>query len=67
MVTYKLLEEESQKKVAKTGKTDVSYDKIEHLKKVVSSHRAALDFDKAFVMEQVRSTDFNFKRDRVGC
>ena len=31
MVTHKLLEQEFQRKVAKTGKTDISYDKIEHL------------------------------------
>ena len=34
MMTYKLLEKESQKKVAQTGKTNISYDKIEHLKRL---------------------------------
>ena len=32
MVTYKFLEKESQKKVAQTGKTDISFGKIEHKK-----------------------------------
>ena len=40
-----------------------TYDKTEHLKKVVSSHRASLDFDKAFLMDKVESADFDFKKE----
>ena len=42
---------------------EISYDKIEHLKKVVSSHRASLDFDKAFLMDKVESADFDFEKE----
>ena len=46
MVTYKILEE------LKGNKTQISQKEIESMKKVIKYHRAALDFDKYFIMKK---------------
>ena len=38
----------------------MSQDKIERMKKVLKTHRAALDFDSKFVLQSVAESNFNW-------
>lgn len=40
--------------------------KIENMKKVLKSHRAALDFDKNFIISSITANDFNFEELEFG-
>ena len=44
-----------------TKGTPIPHRKIEQLKKVMKSHRAAIDFDKGFVLKFVAEDDFDIK------
>jgi hypothetical protein len=43
--------------------TPIPHRKIEQLKKVLKSHRAAIDFDKEFIMKFVARDGFDIKED----
>jgi len=68
MLTYKTLEmKESEASAdAEDGAkkpVTITLHKIESMKKIIKSHRAALDFDKEFIMNSVTSADFNFEEE----
>ena len=44
-------------------KTPIPHRKIEQLKKVLRSHRAAIDFDKQFIMKFVDSNGVDLSKD----
>ena len=58
MVTYKQLE--MREKDDNTTSTEITHYKIENMKKIIKSHRAALDFDKEFIMKSITVDGFNF-------
>jgi len=60
MVTYKTLE--ISKGQSESG-SNITLNKIENMKKVIKSHRAALDFDKDFIMKSITATNFNFEQE----
>ena len=39
----------------------ISHQRIENMMKMIKSHRAALDFDKEFIMKSVKASNFDFK------
>ena len=41
----------------------MSHAKIESMTKIIKTHRAALDFDKKFIMNTVTAVDFNFEEE----
>ncbi len=64
MLTYKSLEmEDTNKNIETKNETTnlISLVKIESMKKVLKSHRAALDFDKDFVMGSISNSKVGFK------
>jgi hypothetical protein len=60
MVTYKTLE--ISKDQSESG-SNITLNKIENTKKVIKSHRAALDFDKDFIMKSITANNFNFEQE----
>jgi len=67
MVTYKTLELQEGTDVQAKGKDKKSstftLQKNDSMKISIKSHRAALDFDKQFIMKSVTSTYFDFKEE----
>jgi hypothetical protein len=66
MLTYSSLqfihEDKGQEQVM-TNNT-FAHTKIENMKKILKSHRAALDFDQGFIITSVlTSSDFNWKEE----
>jgi hypothetical protein len=59
MVGYKLMEMDANTKDECQQKL-ISQCKIERMKKVLKTHRAALDFDSKFVFQSVAASDFNW-------
>ena len=59
MVGYKLMEMDANTKDECQQKL-ISQGKIERMKKVLKTHRAALDFDSKFVFQSVAASDFNW-------
>ena len=41
----------------------MSHAKIETMTKMIKSHRAALDFDKGFIMKNVEASNFDFEQE----
>ena len=67
METYKMLEMEATNTNETEGNSSenapIPYKRIETLKKILKSHRAAIDFDKSFIMQTVYAKDFDYKKD----
>jgi hypothetical protein len=61
MLTYKSLELSTKINNGDEVVNNVTLTKIENMKKVLKSHRAALDFDKFFIMSSITADDFNFE------
>ena len=64
MLTYKSVElEDTNKNIETKNETThlITVVKIESMKKVLKSHRAALDFDKDFVMGSISNSKVGFK------
>ena len=68
MLTYKSLE--LMEKQGGTPAVDgdqqtqtMSLAKIENMTKIIKSHRAALDFDKEFIMKSVTASNFDYKEE----
>lgn len=62
METYKMLEMEAETDDHVSENLPIPHKRIETLKKMLKCHRAAIDFDKGFIMKTV---DFDFKRDLI--
>ena len=45
------------------GDNEITYNKIESMKKIYKAHRAALDFDKSFIMKSITADDFNYEEE----
>ena len=58
MLAYRALECDVMKE-SPNGQTDISHKMIEKMKKVISSHRAALDFDRGFLNKIVTEEGFD--------
>ena len=59
MLTYTSLDyihENGGQESGMANKT-ISHTKIENMKKILKSHRAALDFDRAFVVTSIKTSD----------
>ena len=68
MLTYKSVElEDTNKNIETKNETThlITVVKIESMKKVLKSHRAALDFDKDFVMGSISKVGFKFEEEIV--
>ena len=66
MLTYKSLElEDTYKNIETKNETKnlITLIKIECMKKVLKSHRAALDFDKHFIMGSISKVGFKFEEE----
>ena len=66
MLTYKSLElEDTNKHIEPKNETKnlITLVKIESMKKILKSHRAALDFDKDFVMGSISKVRFKFEEE----
>ena len=61
MLTYKSLELSDTNNNEDGIVNNVTLTKIENMKKVLKSHRAALDFDKSFIMSSITANDFNLE------
>ena len=59
MVGYKLMEMDANTK-QESQQQPISQGKIERMKKVLKTHRAALDFDSKFVLQSVAASDFSW-------
>ena len=59
MVGYKLMELNTETS-ENSQEESISQGKIERMKKVLKTHRAALDFDSKFVLQSVAASDFNW-------
>ena len=44
---------------------DISHQKMERMKHIFKCYRAAIDFDKSFVIEVVSATDFDWDKEIV--
>ena len=62
MLTYKSLELSDKNNNGDGIVNNVTLTKIENMKKVLKSHRAALDFDKSFIISSITADDFNFEQ-----
>jgi hypothetical protein len=62
MLTYKSLDyiHEDGDEEGKMTSNTITHTKIESMKKILKSHRAALDFDKAFVVTSIKTLDVAF-------
>jgi hypothetical protein len=60
METYVALDMNEEKEMKDAP---IPHRKIEQLKKVMKSHRAAIDFDKSFVLSFVAKDGFDIKND----
>jgi hypothetical protein len=66
MLTYKLLEivGEGSEDQSDKKSNDITHKQIENMQKICCSHRAALDFDKGFVVTLLKSgKDFDLKQE----
>ena len=65
MLAYKQLELMENEGVHNPSGDDqqISHKRIEYMVREIKSHRAALDFDKAFIMKSVTASDFEFKEE----
>ena len=59
MLAYRALESDDMNKQA-DGPTEITHQMIEKMKKVISSHRAALDFDKGYLNKVVTPDGYDF-------
>ena len=66
MLTYKSLEMSDKNNNGDEIVNNVTLTKIENMKKVLKSHRAALDFDKNFIISSITANDFNFEELEFG-
>ena len=68
MAAYKALESDEMKE--NDQPTKISHQMIEKMKKVISSHRAALDFDKGYLNKVITAEGYDFvaevKLEKVG-
>jgi hypothetical protein len=62
MLTYKSLELSDKNNNGDGIVNNVTLTKIENMKKVLKSHRAALDFDESFIISSITADDFNFEQ-----
>jgi len=62
MLTYKSLDyiHEDGGEESKMTSNTITHTKIESMKKILKSHRAALDFDRAFVVTSIKTLDVAF-------
>ena len=63
METYKMLEMEATKDTTTSEDAPIPHKRIETLKKILKCHRAAIDFDKSFIMTTVYAKGFDIKKD----
>ena len=63
MLTYKSLEMRANSSAETEVESKMSLAKIESMTKIIKSHRAALDFDKNFIMKSVTAADFSFEEE----
>jgi hypothetical protein len=63
MLTYKLLELADKKNNGDEKINNITLTKIESMKKVLKSHRAALNFDKNFIINSITAKGFHFEED----
>ena len=62
MVTYQSLDMMKKDGTDPLGEGhQISHQRIENMMKMIKSHRAALDFDKEFIMKSVKASNFDFK------
>ena len=61
MIAYRILEDDI--KHGRFKESEISHHRIEHMKKSLKCHRAAIDFDKAFIMRYVKDVEFDFEQD----
>ena len=60
MVGYRILDKDRRDGVLNG---DITHTRIERMKLSLKCHRAAMDFDKAFVMTELKEEDFDFEHD----
>ena len=64
MVTYQSLDMMKKDGTDPLGEGhQISHQRIENMMKMIKSHRAALDFDKEFIMKSVKASNFDFKEE----
>lgn len=61
MVAYKAMESSYTNDDGQ--QQSISHQRIERMKKALKNHRAAIDFDKSFVLSIVQKADFDFDRE----
>ena len=61
MLAYKALESDDMKETE--DNTDITHKMIEKMKKAISSHRAALDFDRGFLNEIITEKGFDLVKE----
>ncbi len=64
MLTYKSLDyiHEDGGEESKMTSNTITHTKIESMKKILKSHRAALDFDRAFVVTSIKTLDLQISQ-----
>ena len=65
MLCYRSLEMSNEENPVNSNQDAISKHKIERMKSVLKSHRAAIDFDTNFVMTAVSAVDFDWDKDIV--
>lgn len=61
MIAYRILEDDMTS--GRFKESEISHHRIEHMKKSLKCHRAAIDFDKSFIMSYVKDEEFDFEQD----
>ena len=61
MLAYKAIE--MNEKDSDLSTEQITHLNIENMKKAIKSHRAALDFDKEFVIKSISVEGFSFKEE----
>jgi hypothetical protein len=65
MLCYRSLEMSNEENPVNSNQDAISKHKIERMKSVLKSHRAAIDFDTNFVMTAVSAVDFDWDKEIV--
>ena len=65
MLCYLSLEMLNQENPVNSNQDDISQQKIERMKSVLQSHRAAIDFDTNFAMTDVSAVDLHWDKEIV--
>jgi hypothetical protein len=57
MLTYKSLEMVGENEDTKQSQDNISHSRIESMRKIIKCHRTALDFDRGFIAQSVKTMD----------